>query len=126
MKKVLMITLCCFLSISGFSQKFFKFKTTEVDVEYGSNTVTKYETHYHTIDYGKKQIIYEGTSAKGEKIKITYPMTSFYEEGITSVIVVNSKGLKEFWFSSVAQNLGYDMEDGTRLAFYKLTLLERK
>jgi hypothetical protein len=102
-------------------------KTTEMDIERpGQKTVTKYVTCYHTIDNNKKQVIYEGINPAGEKVKIVYPIKDFYQDGVTYVIVVNSKGLKEFWFSPTVKNMGYDLSDGTRLACYKMTTIYHK
>jgi hypothetical protein len=124
-----MRTITIFIFFSLFSanvfSQVFKFKSTETDVESpGKKTYTKYETCYHTLDYDARKIILESTNSKGEKVKIIYPMKSFYQDGVTSVIVVNSNGVKEFWFSPEINNLGYDLADGTRLACYKITKLK--
>lgn len=76
---------------------------------------------YHTFDYYNRQVIFESTKSNGEKTKIVYIMKSRYKDGVTYVIVVNAKGMSEFWFSPVMNNLGYDLMDGSRLACNKIT-----
>jgi hypothetical protein len=124
MRTFFLIALSIAFSFNSFSQEL-KMKTTETDIERsGKKTVTKAVTSYHTIDFNRKTITYEGINPSGEKVKITYPMKSFYKDGVTSVIVINSKGLKELWFSM--KHLGYDYLDGTRLACYNLTTIYYK
>lgn len=108
------------------SSQVYKFKSTLTDVEVsGKATRSVQETCYHTFDFDQLQVIYEGVNSQGEKVKIIYPMKSFYKEGVTYVIVVNDKGMSEIWFSVVANNLGYDLLDGkTRMACYELTRLK--
>lgn len=123
-KKNILILVLSFFSLFSFSQVY-KFKSTETDVEKpGKEVQTLYEVNYHTFDYNKLQVIYEGVNSKGEKTKVVYPMKSFYKDGLTNVIVVDAKGIKEIWFSIVINNLGYDLMDGTRLACYDITRIE--
>ncbi len=123
-KKIILILGLSFFSLFSFSQVY-KFKSTETDVEKpGKEAQTLYEVTYHTFDYNNLQVIYEGVNSKGEKTKVVYPMKSFYKDGVTTVIVVNAKGVKEIWFSVVVNNLGYDLMDGTRLACYEITRIE--
>lgn len=122
-RAMILFVFSVLLSGNSYSQ-ILKMKSTLIDIERpGRTTVSKDVTCYHTIDYSNKQVIYEGISPNGEKVKITYIMKRFYKDGVTDVIVVNDKGVKEFWFSSIAKNLGYDYFDGTRLAFYNLTTM---
>ena len=122
-KKTVLIFSLCLFSLFSFSQVY-KFKSTETDVEKpGKNAQTKYEVNYHTFDFNKKRVIFEGTNSKGEKTRIVYPMKSFYKDGVTNVIVVNQFSVKEIWFSVAVNNLGYDLTDGTRLACYNITRL---
>ena len=54
---------------------------------------------------------------------------SYKESGLlasTWVLVIGEKGVKEIWFSVEANNLGYDLQDGTRVAYYDLTTLMMK
>jgi hypothetical protein len=126
MKTFFLIALSIAFSFNSFSQEL-KLKTTETDIERsGKKTITKNVISYHTIDLNRKIITYEGINPSGEKVKITYPIKSSYQDGVTSVIVTNSKGLKEFWFSTAMNNLGYDYLDGTRLACYNLTRIYYK
>ena len=120
-KSIILITIFWVFSLTSFSQVY-KFKSTETDVEAPNQEVyTKYEVCYHTFDYDNSEVIFESTNSKGEKTKIIYPMKSAYKDGVTYVIVVNQKGMKEIWFSPAVNNLGYDLIDGTRLACYNIT-----
>jgi hypothetical protein len=86
----------------------FKFKSTETDVEVPDQAVyTKYEVAYHTFDYNKQVVIFESKKSNGETTIIYYPMRSSYKDGVTYVIVVNQKGMKEIWFSPTVNNLGF-------------------
>jgi hypothetical protein len=121
MKKLIIIASLILLCLTSFSQVY-KFKSTETDVEKPNQEVfTKYEVCYHTFNYDKQIVIFESTNSNGEKTKIVYPMKSTYKDGLTFVIVVNQKGMKEIWFSPTINNLGYDLIDGTRLACYDIT-----
>jgi len=61
----------------------------------------------------------------GKYVKFTYPIQSVYRENrsgyIIIVLVINSLGVKEIWFSPTVGNLGYDYIDGTRIACYNVT-----
>lgn len=85
---------------------------------------TNHEITYHTFDFINKKIIFKANIVGGE-FKIEYVMKDFYEEsGIaatTYVVIVNSNGVKEIWFSPDVPNLGYDYSDGTRIACYELS-----
>jgi hypothetical protein len=39
-------------------------------------------------------------------------------------IVVNTLGVKEIWYSFDVPNLGYDYDDGSRIACYELTEIQ--
>jgi hypothetical protein len=121
--KNLVILIAAFIGFSLTSiAQVYKFKSTETDIEVpGKEVRTEYEICYHTFDFDNKKVIYEGTNSKGEKIRTTHPMKSSYQEGVTYVIVVNTNGISEIWFSPSMNNLGYDLMDGTRLACYDIT-----
>ncbi len=105
--------------------KFYKFKSTETDVEEPNNSgYTNAEICYHTFDYENNEVIFEGTNSNGERTKIVYPIKSTYVDGLTHVIVVKNKGMNEIWFSPAVNNLGYDLMDGTRLACYNITKIK--
>ena len=123
-KSIILIAVFSIFSLTSFSQVY-KFKSTETDVEVpGQEVYTKYEVCYHTFDYYKQLVIFESKKSNGETTKITYPMKSTYKDGVTYVIVVNQKGMKEIWFSPAVNNLGYDLSNGTRLACYNITKIK--
>ena len=104
------------------SSEVYKFKSTETDVEKPREEVyTKYEVSYHTFNLNKKEVTFESIKSNGEKTKIIYQIKNSYKDGVTYVFIVNDKGVKEIWFSPEMNNLGYDLIDGTRLAFYNIT-----
>lgn len=117
------------LTLSCFSQVY-KFKSTNYDIEKPNVATYKtyYDVTYHTFDYDNLLVTFEGKNSNGTQTIIKYPMKSFYKEtGLfaeTWVIVVGQKGVKEIWFSIQANNLGYDLEDGTRIAYYDVTQLK--
>lgn len=107
--------------LSGFAQ-IYKFKSSETDVEKpGQEDYTKYEVLYHTFNLDNNTVTFEGKTSDGSNTKVIYKVQRWYEEGLTTVGVVNEKGVKEVWYSAVANNLGYDLIDGTRLACYKIS-----
>lgn len=120
-KTFVLLSIICAFSLTSFSQVY-KFKSTETDVEKPNQEVyTKYEMCFHTLDFDNSRVIFESIKSNGEKTKIVYPIKSWYQDGVTYVFVINQKGIKEIWFSSVVNNLGYDLIDGTRLACYNIT-----
>ena len=125
MKKTIILIfvfgLCC---LNTFSQVY-KFKSTETDVESpNGSTRTKYEVCYHTFDLKKNTVIFEGTNSKRERTKIVYSIKSTYQDGLTFVLVIKEKGMKEIWFTPRFNSLGYDLMDGTRLACYNITSIK--
>lgn len=129
MKRSILVIIITILASSSFSQ-IYKFKSTNYDIE--KPNVAEYKTYYdvtyHTFDYDNLMVTFEGENSNGAQTIIKYPMKSFYKEtGLfaeTWMIVVDLKGVKEIWFSVQANNLGYDLEDGTRIAYYDLTQLK--
>lgn len=85
--------------------------------------ITKREITYHTFDFKNKSVT-QRSRLNGQEVTMVYPFYEIYEEkGVlasTTVLVVNTLGVKEIWFSSEAPNLGYDYDDGTRIACYDL------
>ena len=122
MKTIILTLFFCALTWNSFSQVY-KFKSSLTDIEQGGKIVRSVrEVCYHTFDFDNLRVIFEGRNSAGEKVKATYNMKKFYKEGVTYVIVVNEKGMKEIWFSVIANNIGYDFSYGkTRMAFYELT-----
>lgn len=106
----------------------FVFSSDFYDIEYlNGGMVTRKEMTYHLLDF-KKQIVIQTSFMNGEKVSVTYPFKDMYiERGVlasTYVMRVNTLGINEIWFSPDVPNLGYDYEDGTRIACYDLNLLK--
>lgn len=121
MQKIILCLLACTLAYNTLAQVH-KYKSTSHDVEVNGITVrTIDDVCYHTFDFNNQTITFEGIDINGEKIKVTYHMKDFYQDGITTVIVINEKGVKEIWFSTAVNNLGYDFYNNIRLACYGLT-----
>jgi len=118
-RRVIILTLCVFFSgiTTQLSAQVYKFKSKLTDTEVnGVTTKSIRQVNYHTFDFNKKTVTFE---SKGETI--TYKMKRFYQEGITTVIVVNEKGMKEIWFSTVTDNIGYDLfNGGIRVVHYEI------
>ena len=113
------------------SEDNFKFKSNSYDVEKPVNVInsTLKDITYHTFDFANRVVTFNGVKSNGETFSKTYTMKSFYKEsgllGETYVMVVNENGVKEIWFSVEGNNLGYDLEDGSRLAFYDIVRLNQ-
>lgn len=112
-------------SSSG-NQKVFKYSSDFYDIEMPNGTIiTKNEVTYHTIDFNKMTIT-QSSMLDGKRVDLTYPFKGMYKEtGIiasTYVLTVNTLGLKEFWWSPEVPNLGYDYDDGTRIACYDIEM----
>jgi hypothetical protein len=99
---------------SKFNDKEFKGKIVQTNLE---------ET-IHKLDFKKKMVTLE-TIVDGQVLSFKYPMNGFYKQkGIvseTNVIIVNSLGVKEIWFNLEIRNLGYDYDDGLRIACYEIS-----
>lgn len=113
------------IDLNKFSGQQFTFKSKLNDNEVDGKTVqTNHETTYHTFDFVNKTIT-QKSPLNGEWVTVTYPINGFYEEkglaATTYVIKVGTLGCKEIWFSPDVPNLGYDYEDGTRIACYEIT-----
>lgn len=88
---------------------------------------TIYEATTHKFDFVNMRVT-QRCKLNGEYVRLIYPFTSFYIEQkagtSTYVLVVNSMGVKEIWYSPDNGNLGYDYLDGTRIACYDVTIVE--
>jgi hypothetical protein len=93
----------------------------------GSITQTNRDTTFHIFDFIHRTVTLKAPMG-GRLLTFSYPMRSYYiEKGVlasTYVIVVNDNGVKEIWFSPDVPNLGYDYLDGSRQAYYVITLLD--
>lgn len=110
--------------------KVFTYSSEFYDVENPDGTVnTKQELTYHTFDFNKK-IVTQNSFLNGNRMIMKFPFYEMYKEkGIaatTYVLKVNTQGLKEIWWSPDVPNLGYDYEDGTRIACYDLKVEIKK
>jgi len=113
------------IDVNKFTGQKFTFKSTLNDKEENGEIVqTNHETTYHTFDFINNTVTMK-SPLHGEWVTITYPVNGFYaQEGLaatTFVLVVGQLGVKEIWFSPDVQNLGYDYEDGSRIACYELS-----
>jgi len=107
-------------------QKVFKYSSEFYDIErLDGSTITNREITYHTFDFNKNTVT-NSSILNGKRVIITYPFNGMYEEkGIlatTYVLNVNTLGVKEIWWSPDVPNLGYDYDDGTRIACYNLKI----
>lgn len=107
-------------------QNIYTYSSEFYDIEKNDgNVITKKETTYHTFNFNENTVT-QNSIINGKRIDITYPFTEMYEEnGIlatTYVLKVNTLGVKEIWWSPDVQNLGYDYDDGTRIACYNLKI----
>jgi hypothetical protein len=105
--------------------KVFVYSSQFYDIEKNRGMITKNELTYHTFNFEKKTVT-QNSIMNGKRINIVYPFKKMYEEkGIlatTYVLEVNTNGLKEIWWSPDVPNLGYDYDDGTRIACYGLKI----
>lgn len=111
--------------LTQFSGQKFSFKSTYYDKEInGKASFTYNETTYHTFDF-VKMIVIQQSYVNGKLLSFKYPIKGFYkEQGLkasTYVIIVGELGIKEIWFSPDVPNIGYDYDDGTRIACYGVT-----
>lgn len=102
----------------------FTYSSTFYDIEKNGIIVqTKKELTYHTFDLNKKTVT-QKSKRDGEWIELTYPFKDVYQEkgmlSTTYVLRVNTLGVKEIWWTPEVPNLGYDYDDGTRIACYEV------
>ncbi|UAB74308.1 hypothetical protein [Mesoflavibacter sp. SCSIO 43206] len=107
-------------------QKVFVYSSDYYDIEYPDGSmITKNEVTYHTFDFNNKTVT-QNSELNGERFIITYPFKEMYEvKGLiatTHVLKVGTLGLKEIWWSPEVKNLGYDYDDGKRIACYGLKI----
>lgn len=107
-------------------EKIFTYSSSYYDIEKtNGQVITKNELTYHIFNFNKKTVT-QISNVNGEYIKMTYPFYSMYEEnGIvatTYVLKVHTLGVKEIWWSPDVPNLGYDYDDGKRIACYGLKI----
>lgn len=112
------------------TDKVFSYISYENDKEVNGVIIqTNKEVTNHTFDF-KNKIVTCKTKLNGKTIEFNYPINGFYkQEGLvatTYVIEVNTLGVKEIWFSPDVPNLGYDYDDGSRIACYNLELLNEE
>ena len=105
-------------------KKIFTYSSEFYDIEKQDGSVnTKREVTYHTFDFNKR-IVTQNSILNGKRVIMSFPFYEMYEENglaaTTYVLKVNTLGLKEIWWSPNVPNLGYDYEDGTRIACYDL------
>lgn len=104
----------------------YKYSSNSYDIEKNGQVITKTELTYHTFDFNRN-IVTQNSTVNGQRIKLTYPFTEMYEEkglaATTYVLPVNVNGCREIWWSPDIPNLGYDYDDGTRIACYDLQLV---
>ncbi|TDX86335.1 hypothetical protein [Epilithonimonas xixisoli] len=117
------------LNIESMS-KVYSYISYENDKEINGTIIqTNKETTYHTFDFQNK-IVTCKTKTNGKMMTFKYPINGFYkQEGLvatTYVIEVNTLGVKEIWFSPDVPNLGYDYDDGSRIACYNFELLNEE
>jgi hypothetical protein len=111
------------------SKGIFQYKSENYDIEKpgeaGFTTIN--DPSYHTVDFNNMTVT-QTSLLNGQWVKISYPIRSYYTEvgalSTTFILVINSKGLKEVWFSPEVSNLGYDYLDGTRIACYDLSVIK--
>ena len=113
------------IDLNKFSGQQFTFKSNSYDIEKNGKTVqTKNDVTYHIFDFVNKTVT-QKSQLNGDWVKTTYPMTNFYSEkgslATTYIIQVGTLGVSEIWFSPDVPNLGYDYNDGTRIACYEIT-----
>ena len=115
-------------SAPNFENRIFTFISLENDKEYingGALIQTNKEKTIHKFDFINK-IVTCKAPLNGKYVTTKYPINGFYEQkgsvATTYVIEVNTLGVKEIWFSPDVPNLGYDYDDGTRIACYELQL----
>lgn len=107
-------------------QKKFTYSSDNYDIEMPNGSIiTKDELTFHTFDFNKKTVT-QSSVLNGRRINITYPFHGMYEEkglvATTYVLKVGTLGLKEIWWSPDVPNLGYDYDDGKRIACYDLKI----
>ena len=108
-------------------KKVFKYSSNFYDIEKpNGKVITKKEITYHTFDFDNKTVTLNATF-NGKRINYTYPFYKQYsEKGIlatTYVLKVETLGVKEIWWSPDVPNIGYDFDDGSRIACYDIKLI---
>jgi len=106
-----------------------KFKSTNYDIEkpYSNILKTTHAITYHTFDLTNKLVHYDERNSEGKLERKTFKILSAYkEEGLFTnyVLRINTKEVKEIWYSVDAQNLGYDLTNGFRYAYYGLERIQ--
>lgn len=114
------------------SKNVFIYKSFNYDIEYPNGEVERVdEITYHTFDMDQK-IVVQSSQLFEERFEIVYPFNGMYTEtGLigsakTHVLEVNTLGCKEIWWSPDVPNLGYDYNDGKRIACYDLEIMYKK
>lgn len=113
------------INLNSFSGQQFTFKSKSYDIEKDGKTVqSNNEVSYHTFDFINKTVT-QKSKLNGQWTTATYPINDVYSEkgsvATTYVIQVGTLGVSEIWFSPDVPNLGYDYDDGTRIACYDIT-----
>jgi predicted transcriptional regulator len=113
------------INLNSISDQKFTFKSKSYDIEKDGKTIlSNNEITYHTFDFINK-IVTQKSKLNGQWTTVTYPINGVYEEkgavATTYIIQVGTLGVSEIWFSPDVPNLGYDYDDGTRIACYDIT-----
>lgn len=113
------------IDLNKFSGQKITFKSGLYDNELnGVVQQTHKITTYHTFDFINMTVT-QKSPLDGKWVTVTYPINGIYQENglaaTTYVIKVGTLGVKEIWFSPDVPNIGYDYDDGTRIACYQIT-----
>lgn len=111
-----------------FENKILILKSKLNDKEFNGKIIqTNIEESTHKFDFKNKLVTLE-TVVDGEILNFKYPMRGFYKQkgimSVTNVIIVKTLGVKEIWFNLELPNLGYDYDDGSRIACYEIARIK--
>lgn len=114
------------------SNNVFIYRSDNYDIEYPDGRVERVdEITYHTFDMDKNLVV-QSSQLFNQQFEISYPFRKMrVETGLignrkTYVLDVNTIGCKEVWWSPDVPNLGYDYNDGRRIACYDLEIMYKK
>jgi hypothetical protein len=115
-------------NIYGIDENYFAFESTNNDKEIdGVITQTNIEKTIHYFDLKNNKIRLK-TFILDKMIQYEYNIKDYYlQEGLaakTHVFVIEDLGVKEIWISFDVPNLGYDYDDGSRIACYDLKRID--
>lgn len=105
----------------GQKKSVLKYNSSNFDYENSKEILyTKYETTYHTFDFINKTITLKGKLGTNQWQTMVYKWSKIndpYGNGYVEFTITNDKSVYQIW-RSAANNIGYEMRQGTKFVFY--------